>query len=119
MTFGDVVPELPVVKFSEVFASNLALLTTILDEPNVNLATAVEQLAADSKLAVHAFLGLSIVITIGDRRVALTARESASPTVAVRSSLQISFPATTFGESSNALNIVLYGSKPGAFIDLA
>lgn len=96
-------------------AADLALLSAALDEPGVNIAETVEQLAADARLAVGSYIGLRVSTTGEEPVFTFTLLEVAK----VRSSLLI--PLTRFGRSGAmpTLSVILYAGRDGAFVDLA
>jgi hypothetical protein len=108
------------VEITAVVAADLAALTEALEEPGADLATTLDQLAADAKLAVGTFLGLTVRVTIGDRLSNLTAFEAGAVPGDIRASLLMPLQDGVNGESIEAgTDLVLYAGTPGAFTDLA
>ena len=97
-------------------AADLAALTEALDDPEIDLARTLHQLAADAKLAVRSFLGLTVQVTIAGRATQLSALEGAAP-ADVSASLLIPMPAGVAGTVE--VDVILFATAPGAFTDLA
>lgn len=101
-------------------AVDLATLTEALDEPGVELAMVLHQLAADAKFAVGTVVGLTVQVTRGDQLSNLTLFENGSASAHVRASLLIPMQATIDGaRAESAIDVILYASAAGALTDLA
>jgi len=103
------------VEITAALAADLAALTEALDEPGADLARTLRQLAADTKLAVGSYLGLTVRAAVSGKPVALSTLDGAA--AQVRSSLMIPLPPVVDGAA--ALGLILYAGVPGAFTDLA
>ena len=91
-------------------AAELAQLTAALDDPTIDLADCLDQLAAAATAAVASFRGLSITATTGQGQ-PVTFTHLPMPGT-ILASLRAPLP-----PSPGALT--LYGGAPGAFVDLA
>lgn len=93
----------------------LALLTAALDDPEIDIATSVQQVAAAVGSAVPAFVGLSLHIDLPEQQIVVVAMNGEVVESAVETSLRIPL----FREPlAGDVALVLYGSIPGAFVDL-
>lgn len=101
-------------------AADLTCLTESLDDPAADIADSMRQMANDAKLAVRSYLGMAVVTT-GEHPVTLTGLEDSVEPDDILTSLWIPFPSTHGGPAGvgPSLALILYGGKPGAFIDLA
>lgn len=106
-------------EISAALAADLAILTDALDEPGVDVAAMLRQLASDAKAAVDSYLGMSVAAGHSDTALNLTMMEELAATVQVRASLMISLPAPDPESTEPAVAVVLYAANPGAFVDLA
>ncbi|CAO5158918.1 ANTAR domain-containing protein [Frankia sp. AiPs1] len=106
---------------STAWAADLAALTESLDEPGTDISQTLRQLAADTKIAVHSYLGLSAILSVGGRRLEFTALEEDAEPEDIRASLRISFPPALSGSEDPAAtaSLILFAAMPGAFLDLA
>ncbi|SNQ50842.1 conserved hypothetical protein [Frankia canadensis] len=106
---------------STALAAYLAALTESLDEPGADISQTLRQLAADAKLAVRSYLGLSAILSFGGRRTNFTALEERVEPDDIRASLRISLPPHVFGSGDPAATafLILFAATPGAFLDLA
>jgi len=109
------------VEISTALAADLAALTESLDEPGTDISKTLRQLAADAKLAVHSYLGLSAMFSVGGRRLDFTALEEDAKPEDIRASLRISLPPHIVGSEHPATtaSLILFAATPGAFLDLA
>ncbi|MEO8751032.1 MAG: hypothetical protein ABI384_11595 [Allobranchiibius sp.] len=115
-------------KISAALNADLTLLTSALfdfaAEPKTDVAVAVLDLAATTRLAVDSFLGLSITITERTRALAdqvllrLTLLEDPADPGDITTSLLLPGPADTT-QDLPYIQVVLYAATPGAFVDLA
>ena len=93
----------------------LALLTAALDDPEIDIAASVEQVAAAVASAVPAFIGLSLHIDLPGEQVVLLAMHGVVTDGTAMTSLRIPlFREPIAGDAS----LVLYGTIRGAFVDL-
>lgn len=106
---------------SAAWAADLAALTESLDEPGTDISQTLRQLAADTKIAVRSYLGLSAMCSVGGRRLDFTALEQDAEPDDIRASLRISLPPHIFGSEDPAATaaLILFAATPGAFLDLA
>lgn len=90
-------------------------------DPNLGLESSLRQLAADTKLAVRSYLGLSVTITIGDQQITLTGLEAFTQPGDIVTSLLVPLPAAESDGTGPPpqIGVVLYAGKPGAYVDLA
>jgi hypothetical protein len=72
-------------------------------------------LAADAKLAVGSFLGLTVRAAVSGQPIELSTLDGAA--ALVRTSLMIPLPPAVDGAA--AIGLILYAGTPGAFTDLA
>jgi hypothetical protein len=109
------------VDISTAWAADLAALTESLDEPGTDISQTVRQLAADTKTAVHSYLGLSAMFSVGGQRLEFTALEEDAEPEDIRASLRISLPTNVSGTEDPAAtaSLILFAATPGAFLDLA
>src|SRR5882762_5052038 len=75
----------PLVEITAALAADLAALTEALDEPGADLGRTLRQLAADAKLAVGSFLGLTVRAAVSGQPIELSTLDGAA--AQVRSSL--------------------------------
>ena len=108
-------------EISAAWAADLAALTESLDEPGTDILQTLRQLAADTKIAAHSYLGLSAMFSVGGRRLDFTALEEDAQPEDIRASLRISLPPHVFGSGDPAAtaSLILFAATPGAFLDLA
>lgn len=111
-------------ELSAALVADLGVLTEALDDPSIDVAETFRNVARDARLAVHSFIGLSVVIGIGVRQATLTSFESPHGPANVLTSLSVPLPlgrgATATETPPRAeISLVLYASAPGAFVDLA
>jgi hypothetical protein len=109
------------VDISTALAADLAALTESLDDSGTDVSQALRQLAADAKLAVHSYLGLSVILSFGGRRTDFTVLEERAEPGDIRASLRISLPPHVFGpeDPGATASLILFAATPGAFLDLA
>jgi hypothetical protein len=106
------------VEISAALAFNLTILSEALDGADISLT--LSALAADAKLAVGSYLGMSATGTLDGRRIDLVAMERVTARDHVVASLLL--PLTSTGPDGGTeflTSLVLYAGNPGAFIDLA
>lgn len=111
----------PLVKITAAVAADLAALTEALDEPGADLATTLDQLATDAKLAVGSLVGLTVRLTVGGQQTQLSTLDGAAASGAVRASLLIPLQPVLVDAAATAagIDLVLYAATRGAFTDLA
>jgi hypothetical protein len=109
------------VDISTAWAADLAALTESLDEPGTDISQTLRQLATDTKIAVHSYLGLSAMFSVGGQRLNFTALEDDAEPDDIRASLRISLPPRVTGseDPTATASLILFASTPGAFLDLA
>lgn len=112
-------------------AADLALLTAALYDPAADLTTDVTDtvlvLAADARLAVRSFVGLTVTITIAGHaggaadRVALrlTLLDEYVDPRDIETSLRLPRPTDGARPDQPSIAVVLYAAMPGAFVDMA
>jgi hypothetical protein len=106
------------VEISAALAGNLTILSEALDGTDISLT--LGQLAADAKLAVSSYLGMSVTATLDGRRIDLVAMERETARDHVVASLLLPLTsAVPDGGTEFLTSLVLYAGNPGAFIDLA
>lgn len=120
-------------RITAALATDLALLSATLSDPSEDLTTdladTVLLLAADARLAVRSFLGLTVTVTIvahadgaggtvGDTvPLRFTLLEDQAVPREVATSLLLPLP--TAGAGQSQITVVLYAATPGAFVDMA
>jgi hypothetical protein len=93
----------------------LTILTAALDDPAIDLATSVRQVAAAVVSAVPAYVGLSLHIDLPGEQVVVVAMNGIIVDADIGTSLRIPL----FREPiAGDVALVLYGSVRGAFVDL-
>jgi hypothetical protein len=109
------------VEFTTAVTADRASLTETLDDPDAVIADTLRQLAAQARLAVRSYLGLSVVITVSGQQINLTALDERSRPGDILASLLLPLPlARPDGDRGEPLiALILYAARPGAFIDLA
>lgn len=114
-------------------SADLALLSAALDDPAADfvpdVAGTVRRLAADARLAVPSFVGLTVTVTVtvpapGDGaadRVALrfTVLDDHVEPGDIRTSLRLPRPTGGAGTDRPGIAVILYAAPPGAFVDMA
>jgi hypothetical protein len=104
-----------VVELSAALAASLVGLTAALDDPEADIAESLQLLGTTVDSAVSSYLGLSLIIDGRGQRSVLTAMRSAIDDE-IATSLRLPLARA---EEFGAIILVLYGSTPGAFVDLA
>jgi hypothetical protein len=108
------------VEITAAVAADLAALTEALDEPDADLAMLLHQLAADAKVAVGTFVGLTIRMITGDQPSNLTVFEDGAASGDVKASMLIPMHGVVDGaRAETTIDLILYARAPGAFTDLA
>jgi hypothetical protein len=105
------------VDISTALAADLALLTQALDQPDIDLKTQVQTLAADVASAVSSYLGLRMNIAASGHVISFALAADTPLDDQVAASLLIPLDALIDIAQGSAL--VLYAAAPGAFVDLA
>jgi hypothetical protein len=109
------------VEITEAVAADLAALTQALDDPEVDLTATLHQLVGSARRAVRSFLGLTVMATVSEQHLRLTALEDALAVREISASLMIPLqqPAVDGAGAVAGIDLILYAGTPGAFIDLA
>jgi hypothetical protein len=106
------------VEISAALAGDLTILSQALDGTDISLT--LGQFAADAKLAVSSYLGMSASATLDGRRIELVAIERVTARDHVVASLFLPLTSTApDGGREFLTSLVLYAGNPGAFVDLA
>jgi hypothetical protein len=101
-------------------AADLTTLTDTLDDPDLDIADTLRQLATDTKRAVRSYLGLSVMITASGRQFTLTVLESGTEPEDIATSLRLPMPpSASDGSAASFAVLTLYAGHPGGFVDLA
>ena len=98
-------------------AADLAALAEALHEAESDLADELKQLLRTSQGAVPSCQGLSITITSRGQAVVFTLLEDGVGPRHIRTSILLPLPLFTATEEGSSL--VLFGTRPGAFVDFA
>jgi hypothetical protein len=101
------------VEISAALAADLKALTDVLDEPGIDLEALLQALAVGTSAAVDSYLGLMMTLVIDSFPFTLT---TMGP-VDVATSLRL--PLNVLCDVEPGSVLVLYASRPGAFVDLA
>ena len=109
-------------RFDAATAAALAVLTEALDEPGNDIVATTDRLGAVVAAAVPSFVAMSLRTGSGSAQIEFTGRSDAHQDLsAVRTSVFIPLPdgdnADAAVQSGSAM--VLYASRPGAFVDVA
>ncbi|MGB3476464.1 MAG: ANTAR domain-containing protein [Mycobacterium sp.] len=105
---------------SAALAADLAALTEILDEPDLDLTDTLRQLADNTKLAVGSYLGLTVIFTVLGRQTSFTVLEEGTESGDIVTSLCLPMPPDGSDDSAAPYAVlILYAGHPGAFVDLA
>jgi hypothetical protein len=106
------------VKITAAMAASLDILTAALDEPGIDIAHSLQQLAFAAVAAIPSYLGLSILVSHSDSRFICTRLADGVFVGDRRTSLRVLLP--TMGATHDpAVAVILYATAPGAFVDLA
>jgi hypothetical protein len=105
------------VDISAALIADLALLTQALDTEGLDLEAGLRSLAADVKMAVTSYTGMTVTIALDGHEVTFTVHDTPTAAASSRTSLLIPLNALTTTDPQSAL--VLYAATPGAFVDLA
>lgn len=97
-------------------AADLALLTSALDEPGVDVAESVRRLAADVRAAVPSYLGLRISAEAEEVTIVFTTLVQPQT---VAASLMIRLVHHDGADRTSAVAVLLYAGRAGAFVDMA
>ena len=100
-------------------AADLDSLSEALDEGDGDITDALRRLAADVSLAVRSYMGLTVMAGNGSFHLTFTAMEPFAYPSDVAGSLRMPLADGTAEDASVRLVVILYASRPGAFIDLA
>jgi hypothetical protein len=101
------------VEISAALAADLEILTDALDEPGIDLEALLRAFAVGTSAAVDSYLGLMMTLVIDGESFTLTTMDP----VAVGTSLRL--PLNVLCDVELGSVLVLYASRPGAFVDLA
>jgi hypothetical protein len=110
-----------IVEFTAALAADLATLTETLDDSDAVIAETLQELAADARLAVPSYLGLSVAITVSGQQINLTALDDLTTPGDILASLLLPLPLAKpdANGAEPVIALILYAGRPGAFIDLA
>ena len=97
---------------------DLRALTEALDHSDADLSESLAQLAASVRQAVASYVGMSLLNTGTSQDIVLTVFEDDAERSLARTSIFLALLPTGAGDAS-VTGIVLYASRPGAFVDLA
>ncbi|WP_409436556.1 hypothetical protein [Mycobacterium sp. SMC-14] len=101
-------------------AADLAALTEILDDPDLDLTDTLRQLANNARLAVGSYLGLTMLVTVLGRQSRFTVLEEGTELGDIVASLCLPMPPDGSDDSAaRHAVLILYAGHPGAFVDLA
>lgn len=101
-------------------AADLAALTEILDDRDLDPTDTLCRLVDETKLAVGSYLGLTVTITVSGRQFSFTVLESGTEPGDIVTSLRLPMPpAVPDDDPAPSAVVILYAGKPGAFVDLA
>lgn len=112
-------------------AADLTPLTAALHDPAADPATDIADtvlvLAADARLAVRSFLGLTVTVTIAGHAggaadpvvLRLTLLDEDLDPSDIATSLRLPGPTDGAGPGPPGIAVVLYAATPGAFVDMA
>jgi hypothetical protein len=100
-------------------AAELEILTAALDEPGVDVAHSLRQLALDTAAAISTYLGLSVLVSSSEPPFAFTALAAGVVAGDIRTSLRVVVPRVGNGADRPTVAVHLYAGSPGAFVDLA
>ncbi len=98
-------------KLPAVLAADLAMLTEALDEPDSNIEQTVQRLATDAASVTPTFAGLTAGVYTDGRWTAVTTGHDAAVPADVVASVRIPLTERAY--------VILYATRPGAFVDLA
>jgi hypothetical protein len=107
------------VEITAALAADLATLSETLDATDPDIGEGLRQLAADAKLAVRSYLGLTLVASDATFPVTFTAMEDVAHHVRVASSLVLPLSDDSAEDAESRFVVILYAGRPGAFVDLA
>jgi len=108
------------VDITAALAADLADLTEILDDADLDLTDTLRQLADNAKLAVGSYLGLTVMITVLGRESRFTVLESGTEVGDIVASLRVPMPSAASDDSAAPFAVlILYAGNSGAFVDLA
>lgn len=102
---------------SAALAADLAALSRALGADDIDLERQLRTVAADVKLAVSAYTGLTMTIGLDGHTVRFTVHDDLASSGPPATSLLIPLAALTISDTASTL--LLHGATPGAFIDLA
>jgi hypothetical protein len=97
----------------------LSILTEALDEPGIDIAHSLQQLALVAAAAIPSYHGLSVVVPQSDPPFILTTLADGVNAGDIRTSLQVLLPTKGPGHDAATVAVILYASVPGTFVDLA
>lgn len=97
---------------------DLALLTQALDRPGTDIVNTLHQVAADARLTVRSYMGLTLT-TGGDAPFTFTVLEDHARSEDVRSSLLVPLPHAGTGNVAAGAALLLYGARARTFVDLS
>lgn len=100
-------------------AADLAVLSETFDEPDVHILEELCRLAADARVAVRSYLGLTVVAGDATSPLTLPAMEDSAHQTEVVSSLKIPLSDDSADGTRFRLVVFLYAGSQGALVDLA
>jgi hypothetical protein len=107
------------VKISAALAADLALLTDALDDPAADIEQTVHRLAADVGSAVHSYVGLTVATMGSEPAMTFTVLADCTDVADVRASVMVPLPQSGGAAGDPGVQLILYATSPGAFVDLA
>jgi hypothetical protein len=102
-------------------AASLAVLTSALDDPGVDIEDTLRRLGVDARLAVASYVGLSVLIGVDGHSFGFTVLDETFASSDARASIALRDLPISPDNSTElaAVTIILYAARPGAFVDLA
>jgi hypothetical protein len=105
------------VNLAAALAADLASLSRALDQPDVDLGTQLQALAADVARAVPSYLGFRFTLSIDRRQLSFAAYTDDDAHSQIASSMMLPLTADSYPHDGST--VALYAAIPGAFVDLA
>lgn len=106
-------------EITESLAADLAILSGALADGSGDISETLRQLAADVRLAVRSYVGLTVVAGNGTSPLTLTAMEDFADSGDLVSSLTVPLSGEHADDTGVRIVVVLYAARTGAFVDLA
>jgi hypothetical protein len=107
------------VTITAALAAELEILTAALDEPGIDIAHSLRQLALDAAAAITSYLGLSVLVARSEPPFAFTVLADGVVADDIRTSLRMVLQRAGDDGGRMAIAVNLYAGSPGAFVDLA